>query len=155
MNKQTLKKYYKGANSSLINSYVKIDNEMYITNGISIINLKELNQNFIEMTMYNYSIKKYVESFKGGKFRPLDLDNYYQTCDLIQFVKDKKYLKNHDSYDLGGKFSVDLKTLKICCDLIHATNISIIDLEDAGHPVLYINNRKTGAHGWLLPCRTY
>lgn len=152
MNKQTLKRYYKGAKSSLINSYVKIDNEIYIFNGVSIMNLKEFNQNFIEMPMYNYSIKKYVDCFKGGKFRALDLDNYYQTCDLIQFVKNKEYLKNHDNYDLGGKFSVDLKTLKTCCDLIHATNVSILDLEDAGHPVIYINNRKTGAFGWLLPC---
>lgn len=120
MNKQTLKKYYKGAKSSLINSYVKIDNEFYITNGISIMNLKEFNQNFIEMPTYSYSIKKYVESFKGGKFRALDLENYNQTCDLI-----------------------------------HATNVSILDLEEAGHPVIYINNRKTGAFGWLLPCRVY
>lgn len=155
MNKQTLKRYYKGAKSSLINSYVKIDNEIYIFNGVSIMNLKEFNQNFIETPMYNYSIKKYVDSFKTGKFRPLSIDNYYQTCDLIQFVKDKEYLKKHDSYDLGGKFSVDLEVLKTCCDLIHATNVSIVDLEDAEHPVIYINNNKTGAHGWILPCRTY
>ena len=155
MNKQTLKKYYKGAKSSLINGYVKIDNEIYITNGISIMNLKEFDQNWINMPSLEYSIKKYVESFKSGKFRALDLENYDQTCDLIHFVKDKEYLKNHDNYDLGGKFSVDLKTLKTCCDLIHATNVSILDLETARHPVIYINNRKTGAFGWLLPCRVY
>lgn len=155
MNKQTLKRYYKGANSSLINSYVEIGNEIYIFNGVSIMNLKEFNQNFIKMPMYNYSIKKYVDCFKGGKFRPLDLDNYYQTCDLIQVVNNREYLKTHETYDLGGGFSADLKILKTCCDLIHATNISIIDLEDAGHPVLYVNNKKTGAHGWLLPCKVY
>ena len=155
MNKQTLKRYYKGARSSLINSYVKIDNEIYIFNDSSIMNLKEFNQNFIEMPMYNYSIKKYVDSFKNGRFRALDFDNYYQTCDLIQFIKDKEYLKSHDNYELGNNFSVDLKVLKTCCDLIHATNVNILDLEDAGHPVIYINNRKTGAFGWLLPCRVY
>lgn len=155
MNKQTLKRYYKGAKSSLINSYVKVDDEIYITNGISIMNLKEFNQNWINMSSLEYSIKKYIESFKGGKFRPLDLNNYYQTCDLIQFVKDKEYIKNHDMYDIGGGFSVDLKILKTCCDLIHATNVSILDLEEARHPVIYINNRKTGAFGWLLPCRDY
>ena len=155
MNKQTLKRYYKGAQSSLINSYVKIDDAIYITNGISIMNLKEFDQSWINTPSLNYSIKKYIDSFKAGKFRPLDLDNYYQTCDLIQFVKDKEYLKNHDTYDLGDKFSVDLKTLKTCCDLIHATNVSILDLEEAGHPIIYINNTKTGAFGWLLPCRVY
>ena len=155
MNKQTLKKYYKGAKSSLINSYVKIDNEIYITNGISIMNLKAFDQNWINMPSLECAIKKYIEIFKGGKFRALDLDNYYQTCDLIHFVKDKEYIKNHDMYDLGGGFSVDLKILKTCCDLIHATNVSILDLEEAGHPVIYINNRKTGAFGWLLPCRVY
>lgn len=155
MNKQTLKKYYKGAKSSLINGCVEIDNEIYITNGISIMNLKEFDQNWINMSALEYSIKKYVESFKGGKFRALDLENYYQTCDLIQFVKDKEYIKKHETYDLGGGFSVDLKTLKTCCDLIHATNVSVLDLEEAGHPVIYINNRKTGAFGWLLPCRVY
>ena len=119
MNKQTLKKYYKGAKSSLINSYVKIDNEIYITNGVSIMNLKEFDQNWINMPSLEYAIKKYIEIFKGGEF------------------------------------SVDLKILKTCCDLIHATNVSILDLEEAGHPVIYINNRKTGAFGWLLPCRVY
>lgn len=155
MNKQTLKKYYKGAKSSLINSYVEIDNEIYITNGISIMNLKEFDQNWINTPSLEYSIQKYVERFKGGKFRALDLENYNQTCDLIRFVKDKEYLKKHNTYDLGGGFSVDLKTLKTCCDLIHATNVSVLDLEEAVHPVIYINNRKTGAFGWLLPCRVY
>lgn len=155
MNKQTLKKYYKNCNSSYINSYVKIDNDIYIFNGVSIMNLKEFNQNFIEMPIYNYSIKNYVNCFKGGKFRPLDIDNYHQTCDLIQFIKDKEYIKNHDCYDLGSNFSVDLKLLKTCCDLIHATNVNIIDLEDAKHPVIYINNKKSGAHGWILPCKVY
>lgn len=64
MNKQTLKKYYKGARSSLINSYVKIDNEIYISNGISIMNLKEFNQNFIEMPTYNYIIKNMLIASK-------------------------------------------------------------------------------------------
>ena len=155
MNKQTLKRYYKGAKSRLINSYVKIDNEVYITNEISIMNLKEFNQNWINMPSLEYAIKKYIEIFKGGKFRTLDIENYDQTCDLIHFVKDKEYLKNHEMYDLGSKFSVNLKILKTCCDLIHATNVSILDLEEAGHPVIYINNRKTGAFGWLLPCRVY
>lgn len=39
--------------------------------------------------------------------------------------------------------------------LINSTNVSILDLEEAGHPVIYINNRKTGAFGWLLPCLVY
>lgn len=155
MNKQTLKRYYKGAKSSLINGCVKIDNEFYITNDISIMNLKEFNQNWINMPSLEHAIKKYVENFKGGKFRALDLENYNQTCDLIHFVKNKECLKNHAMYDLGNKFSVDLKMLKTCCDLIHATNVSILDLEEEGHPVIYINNRKTGAFGWLLPCRVY
>lgn len=42
MNKQTLKKYYKGAKSSLINGYVKIDDEIYITSGEFSVNLKTL-----------------------------------------------------------------------------------------------------------------
>ena len=109
MNKQTLKKYYKRAKSSLINSDVKIDNEFYITNGISIMNVKEFDQNWINMPSLEYVIKKYVEIFKGGTFRALALENYNQTCDLIHFVQDKEY----------------------------------------------INNRKTGAFGWLLPCRVY
>lgn len=153
MNKQTLKKYYKNCRSSLINSYVKIDNEIYIFNDISIINPKQFNQNFIEMPTYNYSIKKYVDSFKNGNFRALDLNNYNITCDLIQFIKNKDYVKNNEDYDIGNNFSVDLKLLKTCCDLIHATSASIVDLEDAKHPVIFIKNQKTGAHGWLLPCR--
>lgn len=155
MNKQTLKKYYKGAKSSLINGYVKIDDEIYITNGISIMNLKEFSQNWINMPSLENSIRKHIETFKSGKFRALNLENYDQTCDLIHFIKDKEYLKNHDNYDLGDKFSVNLKILKTCCDLIHATNVSVLDLKEAGHPVIYINNRKTGAFGWLLPCRVY
>lgn len=148
MNKQTLKRYYKNARSSLINGYVKIDNELYIFNNVSIMNLKEFNQNFIEMPTYNHTIKKYVDRFKAGKFIPL---NY----NLIQLINDKEYLKKHSEYDLGNNFGIDLKILKTCCDLIHATNVSILDLEDAGHPVIYINNIKTGAFGWLLPCRVY
>lgn len=155
MNKQTLKKYYKGAKSSLINSYVKIDDEIYITNGISIMNLKQFNQNWINMPSLNYSIKKYVDNFKAGKFRPLDLDNYNETCDLISFTKDNKYIKEHEDHDIGGGYSVDLLKLRTCCELIHATSASILDLEEAGHPIIFIKNKKTGAYGWLLPCKNF
>lgn len=155
MNKQTLKRYYKSAKSNLINSYVKIDNEYYITNGVSIINPKQFNQNWINMPSLNDSMKKYVDSFKGGTFRPLDLDNYSKTCDLISFTKDTKYIKEHKQHDIGDGYSVDLSKLRTCCELIHATNASIADLKDAGHPIIFIKNQKTGAHGWLLPCKIY
>lgn len=155
MNKQTLKKYYKNSKSSLINSYIKIDGEIYITNGISIMNLKEFSQNWINMPSLNYSIKKYVDNFKAGTFRPLDLDNYSKTCDLISFTKDNNYIKEHKEHDIGNGYSVDLSKLRTCCQLIHATSASIVDLKDAGHPIIFIKNQKTGAHGWLLPCKTY
>lgn len=159
MNKQTLKKYYKNTRSSLINSYVIIGDdpfkELYITNQVSIIAPKQTLKNGIKIDSLNYSIKKYVDTFKGGKFRALDLNNYTQTCDLISYTKDKSYIKEHKEHDIGGGFSIDLQLLKTCCDLIHATSASIVDLEDAGHPVIFIKNQKTGAHGWLLPCKVY
>ena len=157
MNKQTLKKYYKNAPLRTINSYVKIDDKIYITNGISIMNLKELSQNWnwINMESLNYSIKNYIDSFKAGTFRALDLDNYNETCNLISFTKDSKYIKEHEEYDIGDGYSVNLSKLRTCCELIHATSASIVDLKDAGHPIIFMKNQKTGAYGWLLPCKIY
>ena len=156
MNKQILKRYYKNARSSLINSYVILNNELYITNGTSIISLKEPLKNGIQMDSLNYSINKYIDNFKKYNFRALDLDNYYKTCDLISFIKDKEYIKNNQYYNIGGNYEIDLKQLKNVCDLIHASTVSIMDSQNKNeNPIVFFKNKKNNAHGWLLPCKVY
>lgn len=156
MNKQTLKRYYKNASSNLINSYVIINDKLYITNGVSIISPKQTLSNWIKMDSLKYSIAKYVDNFKKYNFRALDLDNYKETCDLIGFVKNKQYIKENEHHNIGGKYSVNLKTLKTACELIHADTACVMDSPvKTGHPIIFFKNNRTGSHGWMLPSRVY
>ena len=129
-----------------INCYLMF-NDYVISNGYSIICLKNNNNLNIIHSKDNNNVYNKLKEFRNNfKYET----HFYK--DLIIDFKDKE----QEFYNIDNEYSVSIKNLKEIKNLIKADKFEILKIgNNSSKYIIKIENTKNYEVGYLLPCRTF